>query len=167
MSVTLRMLSSWRQPRATMRAILSAGKRDDRALVTLMAAALIIFVAQWPDLARKAYFDPSIPLEGRLSAAMMSMMFMLPLLAYAVAAILHLVMKPFGGRGSHYSARMALFWSMLCVSPLMLLQGLLLGFVGPSLGVNVMGAVVFAGFLYQWINAVIVAEGPDAALTAE
>lgn len=167
MSVTLRMLSSWRQPRVTMQGILSVGKREDRALVTLMSAALIMFVGQWPDLARKAYFDPSIPLEGRLLAAMMSMMFMLPLMAYAIAAIVHILMKLFGGKGTFYSARMALFWSMLCVSPFMLLQGLLLGFLGNNTGVNVMGGVIFAGFLYQWINAVIVAERPDAAMAAE
>lgn len=167
MSMTLRMLASWRNPRAVMRTILSEGKREDRALVTIMAAAAIMFVAQWPDLARKAYLDPSIPLEGRLSAALMSFMFMMPLVAYIVSALLHLVMRVCGGRGSFYTARMAFFWALLCTAPFMLLHGLVLGFIGPGAASNLIGALVFLGFLYQWINAVIVAEGPDAMLSAE
>lgn len=163
MSVTQRILTSWRSPRKVMRAMLAEGKRDDRALVILMAACLLIFVAQWPGLSRAAHMDPDIPLEGRMSGVLMGTVFLVPLFAYAFAAISHLICKPFGGKGSFYSSRLALFWALLVVAPLMLLQGLVQGFIGEGPAAKLMSFVVMVAFLYQWINALIVAEGPDGA----
>lgn len=166
MSMTQRILASWRRPRMVMRAILAAGQREDRALAYLMGACFIMFVAQWPRLSREAFIDPSIPLDARLGGALMGMLFLVPLFAYALAALSHLLIKPFGGRGSFFTARIALFWSMLVTSPLMLLYGLLDGFLGATPAVLAVGVAVFVGFMTQWIAALRVAEGP-AALGAE
>jgi hypothetical protein len=42
------------------------GRREDRALAMLIAACLVIFVAQWPRLSREAYLAPDggPPLEA-------------------------------------------------------------------------------------------------------
>lgn len=159
-SVTQRMLASWRSPRGVMRAMLAGPVREDRALVLLMVACLIMFVAQWPGLGRAAHFDPSVPLDARLGGALMGTLFLVPPLAYALAGLTHLAARAFGGQGSWYGARLALFWSLLAVSPLMLLQGLVAGFIGPGTGASVLGLVVLAGFLFQWGNALIAAEAP-------
>ncbi|GGE03360.1 hypothetical protein SAMN05421774_101620 [Gemmobacter megaterium] len=158
MSVTQRILASWRRPQAVVRELLAAGQREDRALVILMVACLIIFVAQWPALSRAAYLDESVPLDARLGGALMGTLFLLPPLAYGLAAISHLVARVMGGQGTWYGARLALFWSLLVIAPLMLLQGLVLGFVGPGPGASAMGLIVLAGFLFQWVNAMIAAE---------
>jgi hypothetical protein len=63
-----------------------------------------------------------------------------------------------GGQGTGYGARVALFWSLLAVSPLMLFQGLVRGFVGPGPGLTATGIVVALAFLALWINALIEAE---------
>lgn len=161
MSITLRILKSWRAPRQVMRAMLAAGPREDRALATLMAACVVLFIAQWPALSRAAHFDPAIPLEARMSGALMATLFIVPLLAYGLAALTRLVARVMGGRGTWYSTRLALFWSLLAIAPLVLLQGLVIGFIGPGPAATLVGLVVLAGFLFQWVNALIVAESQD------
>lgn len=164
MSMTQRILTSWRRPRLVMRTILAEGKREDRALVYLMAACFIAFMAQWPGLSRAAFIDPSIPLDARLGGALLGTMFLVPLFAYGLAAVSHLVAKLFGGKGDFFSARMALFWAMLVISPLMLFHGLLSGFLGPGAVVNGVGLLVLVGFLVQWSCALRVAEAAPADL---
>lgn len=157
MAVTRQILASWRRPRAVMRGLLAGGVREDRALVTLMAACALIFVAQWPRLARAAHLDPSIPLDARLGGALVGTVFLLPLVAYGLAAVSHLVARLLGGRGTGYGARLALFWSLLVVTPAMLLHGLVAGMVGPGPATTGLGLLVLAGFLFQWGNALLVA----------
>ncbi len=77
-----------------------------------------------------------------MGGALMATLFLLPPLAYALAAISHLVARALGGRGTGYGARMALFWSLLAVSPLMLLQGLVRGFLGEGPALTATGLVV-------------------------
>ncbi len=158
MAITSDIVESYRRPRAVVRRYLEGGGQEARALAVLMGACLLMFVAQWPALARAAHFDPLVPLQARMGASLVAMMFMVPLIAYAVAAVSHLVARAFGGQGSFLSARVALFWSLLAISPLMLMQGLLNGFIGEGAGVTISGVIVFAAFLAIWINALIEAE---------
>jgi hypothetical protein len=158
MAITTDIVESYRRPRAVLRRHLADGGQEGRALAVLMGACLLMFVAQWPVAARQAHLDPSIPLDARMGGALMAMIFMVPLLAYAVAALSHLVARALGGRGSFLAARMALFWSLLTVSPLMLLQGLVHGLAGPGPGLTLLGLGVLAVFLILWINGLIEAE---------
>lgn len=158
MPVTTDILRAWRSPRRLIREKLAAGVREDRALATLMGASVLIFVAQWPGLSRAAHFDPSVPLDARLSGALLATIFMLPLLAYTFAAGSHLVARLLGGKGSWFSARLALFWAMLAISPMMLFNGLVAGFIGAGPAATLVGVLVMAGFLYLWINMLIEAE---------
>lgn len=158
MPVTTDILRAWRSPRRLIREKLAAGVREDRALATLMGASVLIFVAQWPGLSRAAHFDPSVPLDARLSGALLATIFMLPLLAYIFAAGSHLVARLLGGKGSWFSARLALFWAMLAISPMMLFNGLVAGFIGAGPAATLVGVLVMAGFLYLWINMLIEAE---------
>jgi hypothetical protein len=152
------ILASYRDPRGVVERMLASAPREDRLLAILMGAAVLIFLAQWPAARRAAELDPSIPLQGRLSGAMMATMFILPLGAYALAGASHLVSRLAGGRGSGYDARLALFWALLCVAPLALVQGLVTGLAGSG-GVSVFtGAVVFAVFLWVWLAGLWVAE---------
>jgi Na+-transporting methylmalonyl-CoA/oxaloacetate decarboxylase gamma subunit len=93
-----------------------------------------------------------------MGGALIATLFFVPLLAYAVAGVSHLVARAMGGQGTYLGARMALFWSLLAVGPLMLLQGLLRGLVGPGPALTVVGLGVLAAFLALWINALIEAE---------
>ncbi|MCE6951064.1 YIP1 family protein [Cereibacter sphaeroides] len=150
MAVTTDIVESYRHPRAVIRRYLDAGENEPRALAILMGACLLIFVSQWPMLARAAYLDPTQPLEARMSGALMGTVFLLPPICYALAAISHLVARLFGGRGSYFGARLALFLALLATSPLMLLNGLVGGFIGEGPGVLIVGFLVLGGFLAIW-----------------
>ncbi|MBK5934264.1 hypothetical protein C8N32_10210 [Rhodovulum imhoffii] len=158
MSLTLEVLSTWRNPRAAMRRQLAAGQREDRAIVYLMVACLLVFVSQWPGLARQAYHDPEIPLDARIGGALMAWMFLAPLIFYGLAAVSHLVSRAFGGQGTWYSARLALFWSLLAVSPVWLLHGLVAGFIGAGAALGLVATVLAVAFLAIWLLSLAEAE---------
>jgi hypothetical protein len=158
MSVTRAILRTWRDPRGAMRAHLAQGVREDRAMAVLMGACLLIFIAQWPAAARAAHLDPAVPLQARLGGALMGTLFIVPLLAYAIAGASHLVARIMGGRGTWFGARMALFWSLLSVAPLMLVQGLIAGLVGQGPVATATGLAVAAAFLFLWLSALHEAE---------
>ena len=158
MAVSTDMLRAWVRPRAVIRQKLGQGPREDRALAVLMAACGLLFLAQWPVHARAAYYDPATPLEARLGGALLASLFLLPLLAYAVAGLSHLVARLFGGRGQGFGARLALFWALLAVAPVTLLQGLVAGMVGPSPGLIAVQVLAGGGFLWIWLSMLIEAE---------
>jgi hypothetical protein len=163
MSVAQRILRTWRDPRGVMRATLADGPREDRALAVLLGGCGLAFVAQWPALARAAHLEPSVPLDARLAGALMGALFVLPPLAYALAAASHLAARAMGGRGTWFGARMALFWSFLAVTPAMLLHGLVTGIVGPGAGATLLGVAVLLAFLFLWLSALAEAErGPES-----
>lgn len=164
MSVTADILRAWWSPRQVMRAHLVAGVREDRALAFLMGACLLLFVAQWPGAARASYLDPTIPLNARLAGALMGLLFLAPLIFYIFGAVSHLAARLAGGQGSFYSARLALFWSLLVVSPVRLFQGLLSGFVGPGPASSISGMIILAAFLVIWGASLYEAEKKHAAL---
>jgi hypothetical protein len=164
-AVTTDILALWRQPRRTFRAKLAEGVREDRAFAVLMGACLLSFVAQWPALARAAHLDPSVPLDARMAGALMGTLFLLPLLAYALAGASHLVARALGGGGTFYGARLALFWALLAAAPGALLYGLVAGLLGAGSSAVVTGLAVFAGFLWLWLTMLIVAEQGRAEWT--
>ncbi|WP_146591606.1 YIP1 family protein [Puniceibacterium confluentis] len=164
MPVTRDIAASYRGPGAVMRRLLASGPREDRALAILMAACGLIFVAQWPALSRQAH------LEGRelnelLAGALFGWIFLAPLLLYGLAALSHLVARAFGGRGSWYGARLALFWSLLAATPLVLLNGLVAGLVGQGAALTLVGILWCAVFLWFWISCLLASERRTGAVS--
>lgn len=143
-----RVIASWWRPGPVITALRGL---PDRALIAILMAAMLMFlVAQLPIHARAAHFDPSVPLQARIGGAMLAVMFMMPLLAYAmaalVAAVSQLTSRPISGQDS----RLALFWALLAVSPAMLLAGLTAGLSGAPAAVGLTRAVAGVGFLVIW-----------------
>lgn len=158
MGIVPDILASWLRPRVVIRRKLAGAPREDRALVTLMGACLLLFVAQWPSLSRAAFLDPSVPLDARMGGALMGCLFLVPLFAYALAAISHWIAKAFGGQGTGYAARVALFWALLAVTPAVLFQGLIAGFIGPGAGLAIVGGLVAVAFFWIWLSMLAEAE---------
>lgn len=151
MPVTTDILRSYRAPRAVLRSHMAAGQREDRALAFLMGACVVMFIGQWPRLQREAMMNPEgPPLDALLGTALQGWLLMMPLLLYGLAALSRIVMGVIGGRGSWYSARLALFWTLLVVSPLVLFQGLVYGFVDPGPGRRLADAVLSVAFFLHW-----------------
>lgn len=150
MGIVPDILRGWRDPAGLARSKL--GKGEGAALATLMGACALLFVAQWPRLAREAHLNPEVPLEARLGAALLALVFVLPLFFYALASLSQLAIRVFGRKVSGYAARVALFWALLCLTPVLLLHGLGVGFLGQGAAVTVLGLLVLAGFGYLWLR---------------
>lgn len=150
MSVTGDILRSWRAPRAVMRGLLAAGPREDRSLAFLMLACLLLFLAQWPRLAREAALAPEVPLEARLGGALMATLFLLPLIAYGIAGLSRILLQLAGWRVAWAAARLALFWAMLATGPLALLHGIAAVVLPPGPALTLAGIAVAAAFLLIW-----------------
>ncbi|MFB9150629.1 YIP1 family protein [Roseovarius ramblicola] len=161
MPVARDIVATYRGPRRVVRRLLEMGEREDRALVTLIAACVVVFVAQWPRLAREAHLTGQ-DLNPLLGGALLGWVFIAPLMLYALAFLSHGVARLVGGRGTMYGARLALFWAFLAASPLILLHGLVAGFIGPGPGLQGVGLIWCGVFLWFWISGLREAEWSSA-----
>jgi hypothetical protein len=134
-----------------MRRFLDTAPREDRALALLMVACLIVFVAQWPRLSREAYLTGQ-ELNPLLGGALMAWMFIAPLLLYLIAFLSHLILCALKRPSTGYGARMALFWAFLAASPLLLLHGLVMGFIGQGIENSIVGGIWVLVFLWFWMS---------------
>jgi hypothetical protein len=114
-----------------------------------MAGCAVAFIGQWPRLAREAHLTGEA-LNPLLAGALFGTLFLLPLVLYGVAFVGQLLARLLGGRVSGFAARLALFWSFLAASPLLLLHGLVAGFVGPGPGLQAVGLLWCLVFLWFW-----------------
>lgn len=154
-------------PRAVVRRQLAQGPNEARALAFLMIGCFLVALAQLPALARDASagvegllvtpLARGIPPEYRtldvfLAYTVLSWLIIVPLVFFGLAILVHAVSRAFGGQGTPFGARLALFWSWLAASPLALVTGALAGFTGPSVITNLAGIfwiAVFGAFWWQ------------------
>lgn len=162
MSLSREIVASYRGPGRVVRRLLVSGQREGRALAILMGACVIVFVAQWPRLAREAHLTEQ-ELNPLLGGALLGWVFIAPLFFYALALIVHQISRLFGGRGSGYGARIALFWAFLASTPLILLHGMVAGFIGPGPGLAGVGVLWSAVFLWFWGAGLREAEWGESA----
>lgn len=146
-----------------MRRMLARGPTEARALVMLLGACAVMFIAQWPAIARRVSLsDPERwatepgayreALYPELGGALMGVLFFLPLIFYGLAALVqggaHVLKRPLDG----LAVRLTLFWALLAAAPLALLNGLVAGFMGPGPALTLVGALWFAAFVWIWIG---------------
>ena len=151
MPVTTDIVASYRGPRKVMRRLISLGEHEGRARAILMAGCIITFVGQWPRLARQAHLD-EVELQPLLGGALMGWIFIAPLVFYLLAFLAYLVCRAFGSDGSGFHARLAMFWAFLAASPLILLRGLVSGFIGSGPGQTAIGAIGMGVCLWFWLS---------------
>lgn len=149
MALVPRILQTWRAPGEAVRGM--AGLSEPGLLALLLGTMGVYFVAQWPAHARAAALDPSVPLDARLGGALLATLFMMPLIVMAVAGVAQLVARAFGLRLDGRASRLALVWALAAVAPVMLLQGLVLGFLGPGPAVTAVNLLAGGAFLVFWI----------------
>lgn len=143
-----RILESWWAPGRVVRSL--RGMPDRALIVVLMAAMLIFLIAQAPGHARAAQLQPEVPLGARMGGALLAVMFMMPLLAYALAALVSALSRLTPWPVAPLDSRLALFWALLAVAPAMLLAGITAGLLGPGAALGLTRAVAGLGFLVIW-----------------
>ena len=159
MPVSTDIVATYRGPGRVVRRLLAMGQREDRALVMVMAFCILAFVAQMPALARKAHLEGT-DLNPLMGGALLGSVFILPLVLYLLAGLSHVVARVLGGQGDWFGARLALFWALLASSPLVLLHGMVAGFIGPGPALQGVGILWLAVFLWFWISGLRQAERP-------
>ena len=161
MALASDIAASYRRPGAVVqRRLGNPDHAEGRALVTCMLACFLIFVAQWPRLSREAFLTDQ-DVQPMIAGALMGWIFIMPLALYALAGISHFVAKRLGGQGSYVEARMALFWSLLAATPLWLLWGLMAGFNGPGVGLDIIGIAALLAFVFIWAASLYAVERPQ------
>ncbi len=110
MAATRDIVATYRGPGKVIRRLLEQGTREDRALIYVMVACLMIFVAQTPRLARQA-FETGEDLNMLLGGSLMALIFVAPLLLYAIGTLTYLIARMFRSKITGFSARLALFWA--------------------------------------------------------
>jgi hypothetical protein len=156
-TVTTDLVQTWRSPRAALRRHLARGVSEPFAFTLLLVFLVLAFVGQWPIAAREAYLANEPSAAPRILARAFAVLGSFPLW-YAVAALSHLVARSLGGQGTWYGARIALFWALATVGPLMLLQGLVAGMIGPGPALWVISVGTGLAFLWLWFTMLHEAE---------
>lgn len=163
--MTPSLTDAYRRPRASFRRFLEGGATEPRLLAFAFVAGLAGFVAgllagqgRLPGTeAAAAETDDAV--AAVIFARLFAATFLAPLLFYALAALSHLLARPFGAAGSFFAARAALFWTLLLISPLMVLEGALRPFLGSGAGPALSGAGLFLAFAWLWSQTLSEAEG--------
>lgn len=157
-------------PRGAMARQVAAGLSEPRALIHLMLASGLFFVASLPNAlreARRLEIDDAV--SGAIAAHLFGYVFLAPLLAYGAAALIHLLARGFGGRGGFLGARAAVFWAALLGAPIAL--GLALVGVGAELVTGqdrlpLLDLMGYAGLgFWLWLFAASLAEAEGFAAT--
>ncbi len=151
MPVTTDIVATYRGPGRVVRRLLDMGPREDRALAIVMIACTIVFIADTPRLAREAHATGQ-ELNALLAAGLFAWVICMPLVLYLLAGLTHLVARILGGKGDGFGARLALFWALLASAPLVLLNGLVSGFIGPGSAQTLVGLLWVAVFLWFWLS---------------
>lgn len=149
MGVVSDIMRTYRAPRSVVRHRIGVSENEGAALITLVIACGLIFVAQWPRMARQS-FDTGEDVQMLIGAAMLAWMFIAPLIFYTIAALLGFALRLVSKHVTGYATRVATFWALLAASPLWLFWGLTAGLVGPSPALQVTGAIAFGALVVFW-----------------
>lgn len=143
------LLESWRRPRVVLRRHLARGRSEPFAFTLLLAFLILAFIAQWPEVSRVTAQNPEVPMAPQLLGRAMALLATIPLW-YGLAALGRIAARALGGRASWYGARIALFWALDTVTPLILLAGMVAGLIGPGPQLTAVGMLTFVAFLAFW-----------------
>lgn len=162
MPLTQDIVATYKAPGPVVERFLSQGRQEVRALIFAIIGCALIFVAQTPYQAREAQLDPEVPLNARLYWSGFFWVFIMPIVLYGFAAILWALSRLARRSLSGYAIRLTLFWALLASTPVILLMGLVAGFIGPGIQLQTVGLLWIAVFLWFWVRGLLAAEGVAA-----
>lgn len=140
-------------PRPVVAEHLARGPQEARALALLMLGCGLVWLAQWPRLMREAQAglpDAEASFQQLAGTALVTWVFLMPLVFFGFAALTNLASRALGGRGEPWSARLALFWAWLAAAPAALVAGLAAGLTGPSPLANLLAILWIGLFAVFW-----------------
>ncbi|MEO1551449.1 MAG: hypothetical protein AAFR93_13630 [Pseudomonadota bacterium] len=157
-SLTSSIWQAWRDVRASMRTQMALPKEENRLLFYVFLGCALGFVAGLPAaLSQARLIEEEGAVTGVLVGRLFASIFFAPLALYGVSAIATVITRAFGGKGSFYTGRLALFWAVLVSLPILLVSGAL---GAAPLSPNVLGWISFAAYaVFLWVWSQCIAEG--------
>lgn len=150
-------------PAAVMHRKIARGLREEQLLAYVFLASLITFLIRAPSLiAFHRAGQTGTPLATEIGGMFITTMLFGPLFYYALAAIAHLIARKLGGKGDWQKARLALFWTILAMQPLVIAYIYLLALVSPGWIPMLLTTGVFAFFLWTWGRGMAATEAGSA-----
>jgi hypothetical protein len=159
MALTQDIFATYKGPRRVVARFLGQGRNEVRALLFMLIAGVLMFIAVAPYQAREAQLDPEIPLEARLYWAAFFYILIVPILVYLFALLVWGLSRIARRKITGYEIRFTLIWALLASTPVMLLAGLMAGFVGPSIQLQLVGFIWLVVFGWFWISGLLSADG--------
>lgn len=161
MSTSREILRAYRGFGASMRRQMESAPGEERLLVYVATACLIMFAARVPNLLElsAAQATPEVSANAVFITNLVGSFFFAPLLLYGIAALSHVFARSFSGQGTFFHARLALFWALLVVSPLALLSTILETAIPVEWLAQVLWLVKFLFFAFAWAVCLSEAEG--------
>ena len=122
---------------------------ERKVLVYCFIVSLILFLYGLPSLfANWLSSNQSEPFMALAGISLFTSLFFVPLALYGVSALIHIFAKLFKGSGTFQKVRIALFWTLIVCSPVIILNGLIQGYF-----IN----ILYISIISKWITNVFVA----------
>lgn len=151
MSVVINISKTYYKPIQTYSKLFASGASEKENLAYLVGGCFISFIAEWPAQARLA-FENQQPVDGLMGAILLSNLFLLPLVFYLISMIIYFFAKIFRSNILAFEVRLIVFWAYLAATPMLLLVGLVEGFLGKNFLYFITSAVwlsVFLAFIFS------------------
>ena len=151
MSVAINIYKTYYKPVQTYSKLFVSGASEKENLAYLVGGCFISFVAEWPAQARQAFANQQ-PVDELMGAILLSNLFLLPLVFYLISMIIYFFAKIFRSNILGIEVRLIVFWAYLAATPILLLVGLVEGFLGKNFQYFITSGVwlsVFLAFIYS------------------
>jgi len=149
------ILASYLSPTKAFTQKLGEGVSETKIFIWLLVSCFLSFLARLPLLSREVHLDVNgPPLDSMIGGVLVSFIFMAPLVFYGLSVILCLLFRVWFNDLKWLYFRGAFFWSLLAVSPLVLVRGVLVGIFGVSAYIDIISVLVFLYFIYILICSV-------------
>jgi hypothetical protein len=158
------ILQTYSAPKSVLARRLAEIPGEPHLLAYVVFAAILSFLARLPGMIDGN--NTGQPLEALVGANFVASIIFAPLFFYAVAALTRLASKIFGGKGSWQSARLALFWPLIALQPLLIVAQFLETLALPAL---ILVAVSWGSglfFLWLWYSGMQLSEWPETSENA-
>jgi hypothetical protein len=159
MALTGDIVATYKGPGRVVARFLSQGRNEVRALLFVLIAGMMMFIAVMPYQAREAQLDAEVPLQARIYWSAFFYILIMPILLYLVAFFLWPFVWLFRRPVSGYEVRFSLFWALLATTPVMMLLGLTAGFIGQGSELELVGYLWLGVFLWFFISGLRVRMG--------
>lgn len=143
MSLVQSIVQSYRNPTPVFQRMWAGGVEERTNLALVMGACATGFVSAWPGLSRQAFLTGE-PLDQLMGGALLGWVMIAPLMLYVLSLILFFISRLWRSASDAAQVRRIVFWALVVSAPVLLLHGLVAGFIGAGTAKTLVGAVWMA-----------------------